>query len=183
MTRNEIIKFKNENMKDWREYRGEESVLFNSYCRGKEMILSNMYPCFMEYDGKMFNSVDHLYNWLLFDGDGMEKVRDEILKCSGVCNAFKAKEIGRKYENMLNPDGLDKKKRRIIETCHRVKAQCCREFRELLIESEGKNLVEFAYWGDIFWGVVYNKQTGMYEGMNCCGRIMMKVREELLRNK
>lgn len=183
MTRDEIIKFKNENLKDWREYRGEESVLFNSYCRGKEMVLSNMYPCFMEYDGKMFNSVDHLFYWLLFDGEGMEKVRDEIMKCSGVCNGFKAKDIGRKYKDLLNPDELDKRKRKILEICHRVKAKCCREFRDLLIESDGKNLVEFAYWGDVNYGVVYNKQTGMYEGMNCCGRIMMKVREDLLRNK
>ena len=181
MKQKEIKELKKNESKNWRMYDEKESVLFNSYCRDSNMVLSNMYPCVMWYNGLIFNSVDHLYNWLMFDGGDEEarKIRDKIYKCSGVCNGFESKRI-RKDNDSLIPEKNKKNHLKILKTCHIVKAKCCREFREKLIESGDKNLVEFAWWGDCRYGVVKDKESGMYEGMNMCGRVMMEVRRMLL---
>ncbi len=189
MKKEEILKLKEERSKDWRCYSQENSVLFNSYCRDERMVLSNMYPCQIEYNRLIFNPVDHLYHWLMFDGEGKDlknkdgkNVRDLIYKCSGVCNGFEAKRISRdfvKEGGVIPQQNLDKRYN-TLKICHIAKAKCCREFRRVLRNSVGKDLVEFAYWGDAHYGCVENKETHDYEGINVCGRIMMKVRDMLI---
>ncbi len=181
MTLKEIEELKKVESKNWRVYSEEDSVFFNSYCRDDNMILSNMYPCFMEYNGLTFNSVDHLYHWLMFDGEGEEvkKIRDKIFKCSGVCNGFDAKSLSRNNSTLI-PEKNKENELKILKTCLIVKAKCCKEFRRKLLESGDKNLVELAWWGDCEYGVKQLVKGGKYEGMNKCGRVMMKVREMLL---
>ena len=52
-------------MKDLkREYKIEDSVYFNS--KFGEKVLSNMYPCKLEYDGVVYNSVEQMFHCLLY---------------------------------------------------------------------------------------------------------------------
>ena len=51
-------------MKDLkREYKIEDSVYFNS--KYGERVLSNMYPCKLEYDDVVYNSVEQMFHCLL----------------------------------------------------------------------------------------------------------------------
>lgn len=189
MKKEEILRLKEERSKDWRCYSLENSVLFNSYCRDENMVLSNMYPCKIEYNGLIFSSVDHLYHWLMFDGEGKDlknkdgkNVRDLIYKCSGVCSGFEAKRIVKEFvkEGGVIPQQNLDKRYNTLKTCHIARAKSSREFRRFLRESVGKDLVEFAWWHDAHYGCVENKETHEYEGINACGRIMMKVRDMLI---
>lgn len=184
MTLKEIEELKKVESKNWRVYSEENSVLFNSYCKDSNMVLSNMYPCIMKYNGLIFNSVDQMYHWLMFDGGGKEamKIRDKIvndIKFGGILSGFSAKKLSEENDSLI-PEENKKNKLKILKTCHIVKAKCCRDFREKLIESGSKNLVEWSFWGDCEYGVKQLEKGGKYEGINKCGRVMMKVREMLL---
>ena len=184
MTKEEARELKETRSNDWREYDEENSILFNSYCKDDRMVLSNMYPCIMEYNGMVFNSVDQMYHWLMFDGGGEEarKIRDKIgndMVFGGVMSGFSAKKLSEKNEALI-PEVNKKNHLKILKMCHIVKAKCCKEFRKKLIESGSKNLVEWSFWGDYEYGVNQLERGGKNEGINSCGRVMMEVRRMLL---
>ena len=156
-----------------REYNVNESLAFNSY--NENYVFSNMYPCSIEYDGIKFCGVDHLFHYLLFDGH--KDIQSKILKCNGVNGNFQTKTLCKKYEEELLGNVDNKIKYEILYKCLKLKSEQCELFRKLLIESKGKNLVEFAWWGDKEFGCVL--KDGKFIGKNACGRLMMKVREEL----
>lgn len=163
-----------------RSYPLEDCVCFNSYHRDN-YVLSNMFPCELEYDGMNFKSVDMMYWWLMYKGEGEKKkeVRDKILKCSGIRNGFKCREIGKLNEDYID-DEVWKNKWKTLELCLIAKAKCCREFRKKLRESKDKVLVEEASWDYKGAGAILNRRNGCMEGGNACGRLMMEVREMLL---
>lgn len=160
-----------------RYYRAEESILFNS--RVKEWrVLSNMHPCSIYYNGIRFESSEMLYWWLRFQGEGMERqrVRDSLIAQHGYWNGFECKRIAKENAALLNPD-IDEWDCLLVAL--RAKAEFCSEFREALIKSKGKNLVELAPWDVKKYGAAPNPKSGLIEGGNGCGRLMMFVRESL----
>jgi hypothetical protein len=52
------------------------------------------------------------------------------------------------------------------------------DIAEMLMATEGFELVEYAPWGDTFWGVGKD-----HEGKNNLGKILMKIRGELLEDR
>lgn len=108
--------------------------------------------------------------------NGHKDVQAKILKCKGVNGNFQAKQISEKNKDKI--DIIDSKARYdILFKCIKLKAEQCELFKKKLIESRGKYLVEFAWWGDKEYGCVL--EDGIFRGKNACGRLMMKVREEL----
>lgn len=156
-----------------REYNVNESLAFNSY--NENFVFSNMYPCTIEYEGIKFCGVDHLFHYLLFDG--YKDVQSKILKCNGVNGNFQTKTLCKKYESELLGNVDNKIKYDILYKCIKLKAEQCELFKKKLIESKDKYLVEWAWWGDKEFGCVL--KDGKFIGKNACGRLMMKVREEL----
>ena len=69
---------------NFRIYKEEDSILFNS--KLDNYVLSNMYPCKLLYEGKVFHSVEQLFHWMIFSENKF--VREEIMKFKGVCNGF-----------------------------------------------------------------------------------------------
>jgi len=61
----------------------------------------------------------------------------------------------------------------VMEDCVRDKFTRNLDLRQLLLETEDKELIEENYWGDTYWGVCNNI------GKNKLGKILMKIREEL----
>jgi predicted NAD-dependent protein-ADP-ribosyltransferase YbiA (DUF1768 family) len=48
-------------------------------------------------------------------------------------------------------------------------------FRTKLLETEDTELIEGNWWGDEFWGININTDTGQ----NILGRLIMKIRKEI----
>lgn len=156
-----------------RKYRKEDCLAFNSY--NENFVFSNMYPCTIEFNGIKFCGVDHLFHYLLFDGH--KEIQDKILKCNGVNGNSQTKNLCKKYEEEILGDIDNKTKYNILYKCIKLKAEQCELFRKKLIESKDLYLVEWAWWGDKEFGCVL--EYGNFVGKNACGRLMMKVREEL----
>ena len=159
-----------------RKYRDVDCLAFNSY--NENFVLSNMYPCTLIYNGITFCGVDHLFHYLLFDG--FKEVQGKLLKCNGVNGNFQAKKIGEKFESLLGKIDV-KLKYDLLYKCLKIKCEQCELFRKKLIDSIGLFLVEFAWWGDKEFGCVL--ENGCFIGKNACGRLMMKVRAELILEK
>ena len=161
------------NNRNWREYKREDSILFNS--RNENCIFSNMYPCLMRVKEVNFYSSEQMFHYLLFEG--FPKVQNEIMKCKGINNGFEVKKICKAYENLIKD--LDKKE--IYEYLYqslKLKYKFCEDFKNAVDNSNILNIVEYASWGDTEYGTVYNKTKDVYEGVNVCGRLIMKLREE-----
>ena len=180
-------KNKNNMKKLVREYKIEDSIFFNS--KYGEKVLSNMYPCRLEYGGQVFNSVEQLFYALLYK---------ELLAKNMACNnAFEVKEMYKTYvmekkaSKLWGESNEDVKRRdwdrlmlhyRIIHLCHQVKFQQCKQFRDIIINSGEKDIVEWCYWIndksiDTF-GTYRDEERGSFIGINACGRSMMEVRRE-----
>ena len=54
----------------------------------------------------------------------------------------------------------------------------CEEYRNVLEKYKDKYLVEDSHWGDYFAGALLDERSGKYRGVNCCGRVIMRVRNE-----
>ena len=148
-------------------------IAFNSY--NEHFILSNMMPVKLEYKGMTFFGVDHLFHYLLYyqHPDIQSKI---MKKAKGICANYQAKKISEENKELLS-DITDMQKINLLKKCIRLKFQqneCCRNY---LLSTKEKELVEFAFWGDTFWGCVL--KDGKYEGENHTGKILMEIREEL----
>jgi hypothetical protein len=173
-------------MKDLvREYKIDNSIYFNS--KFGERVLSNMYPCRLEYEGEVYRSVEELFYVLLY--------REQIRKTKACSNAFDCKKVYKAfvqddkksngesnaaYEQRLREKLMEEY--RIIHICHQVKFQQFKPFRDIIINSGDKDIVEWCYWIydqriDTF-GSYKDEEKGLFVGINACGRSMMKVRDE-----
>ena len=86
----------------------------------------------------------------------------------------KCKGMGRRVK--LRPD-WEQVKVGLMEEIVRAKFTQNEELKRLLLATGDKRLAEGNTWGDTFWGV--DLRTG--QGENHLGRILMKVRGELVR--
>ena len=175
-----------------REYKIDECVYFNS--KFGEKVLSNMFPCKLVYEGVVYNSAEQMFYALLYQ---------ELQKMNMECNnAFEVKEMYKTYvmekkaSKLYGETNEDVKRRdkeclmfhyRIIHKCHQVKFQQFKPFRDIIINSGDKDIVEWCYWihdGSIDgFGTYKDEEKGLFIGGNACGRSMMKVREEYREGK
>ena len=157
-----------------REYYDNHNIIvFNSQ---QNSVLSNMYYCNIIYNNITFHSTEQLFQWFKFTQS--PNIQLQILKCS---NSKQCKKIANENEIYVDSDYLNKRNNN-MKLCLTLKFEQCQEFREFLIKSENKKLVEYCYWlkeeDKPYWGTVYNLNKHSYVGVNACGRIMMQVRQE-----
>jgi predicted NAD-dependent protein-ADP-ribosyltransferase YbiA (DUF1768 family) len=175
-----------------RTYEIENSIYFNS--KYGEKVLSNMYPCKLVHDGEVYNSVEQMFHALLY-----KMLLEKNMECK---NAFECKEMYKTYvlekkESKLwgeTSDDVKKRERqrlmeeyRIIHKCHQVKFQQFKPFRDIIINSGDKDIVEWCYWlqnkeFDTF-GTYKDEEKGIFSGGNICGRSMMECRKEYREGK
>lgn len=165
-----LEKVKNE---DLRFYAKESSILFNS--KGNNFVFSNMYPCRLNYEGIEFQSVEQLFYWMLYSNNS--EIKKKILKCRGICNGFQVKKLCSENFDKIDND-YEVKKYKCLYKCLEIKYTQCYEFRKVIDESWGKDLVEEAPW-DSEYGAMWFNEYNFYVGKNACGRLMMAVREKL----
>lgn len=153
-------------------YKIEDCVAFNSY--NENFILSNMYPCRIEYNNEFFCGVDNLYYYLLYYKH--PDIQKKIKKCNGVCGNYQSKKIGDSNGDLIK-EITDKQKINLIKKVIRLKYEQNKHCREYLLNTKDKILIEFAYWGDTFWGCTL--KDNHYMGENHTGKILMEIRETL----
>lgn len=156
-----------------REYINNNNIIvFNSQ---QNSVLSNMYYCDIIYNNITFHSTEQLFQWLKFSQT--PHIQQQILDCG---NSKQCKKIANDNERYVDNDYLNKRNKNML-LCLSLKFEQCDDFRQFIIQSEHKKLVEYSFWlkpnDKAYWGTVYNHNKDCYVGVNACGRLMMQVRD------
>ncbi len=140
-------------------------ILFNSKSATYKW-LSNMFACDVPGSGgRIWGSSEHLFQACKTTD---KRERDRI---HAARNGFEAKKRGRYVT--LRPD-WDQKKLGFMKAVVRQKFTHNPELKEKLLATGEEELVEYAPWGDRFWGV-----DSEGHGKNHMGKILMELRAEL----
>lgn len=135
--------------------------------RGEYAFLSNFFPCYVQYEGLDYPSVEHAFQ-------AAKSLDLEVRRGMQVCpSPADAKYCGRRLK--LRPD-WEQIKIQVMRDL--VKDKFTRnlstvDIKKLLLETGDAYLEEGNHHRDTFWGTVDGK------GQNWLGKILMEVREEL----
>lgn len=157
-----IIIMIKESMKD----KENNQILINSF-RGKYFFLSNFYPCQVKYDGITYKNSEAAFQ--------AQKVLDKKERQQFAdLEPLDAKKLGKKVS--LRGD-WEKVKVEIMYSVVKAKFEQNSYLSRQLIDTNDAKLVEGNSYHDIFWGI--DMDSGI--GENYLGRILMKVREMVLK--
>lgn len=144
----------------------EKTILFQSKGTPEFRFLSNFHLCkIKDVFGVEYHSVEHMYQvWKTCNAEDNEKV----LRAR---TPAEARKLG---QTVKLAEGWDRMKDGVMEMCVRLKFFQNEDLAAMLLTTDGFELVEYAPWGDTYWGV-----DKSLRGQNRLGKILMKVREEL----
>lgn len=137
--------------------------------RGKYKFLSNMFPVKIEFEGKVWNSSENIYQSFK-TGYVLERALFPTMTPS------ESKQYWR-YAAIRNPQFYTTRLR-YMERALRAKF-ANPHLQALLLETGDEELVEGNTWGDRFWGVT---DMGDGVGNNFLGKLLMKLRAEYREN-
>ena len=125
--------------------------------------LSNYFHSPFEYEGLMFDTVEHAFHWCkTHDLEEKEKIRTAP-------GPNFSKKLGRKCT--LRPD-WEEVKDSYMEELVRAKFNQNPKLKSKLLKTGDQKLVEGNTWNDTYWGVCKGR------GKNRLGQILMKIRDE-----
>lgn len=131
---------------------------------GEFRFLSNFYLNQIEYKNEKFESVEHAYQ--------AQKTTNQS-DFELIQNSFSPYHAKKFAKDVKLREDWEKAKDGIMLDLIRIKFSTS-PMKEKLIETDDSYLEETNYWGDTYWGVFNDK------GKNKLGKILMKVREELI---
>lgn len=116
-----------------------------------------------------YPSVEHYYQ--------SQKASDpaEALAIMNASSPAVARKLG---QLVALGDKWDECKVAVMTNGCRMKFEQNDELKEKLVMTDGFELIEFAPWGDTFWGVDKN-----YEGQNNLGKILMELRAGFIKER
>lgn len=166
-------------------YEKKDCICFNGKSKGDERVLSNYYPFNFTVDGVTFNSVEQFYHYRRFEGHPKEQAK--ILTYTGANNAHES----RHYAHIRTNQGkliMDETKRiGIMREGLYAKINHCKEFKDYLLSTGSKYLVEYITWDDKdsndFWGAKSEgrgKQPTI-KGRNVLGKLLMELRDRAVK--
>lgn len=136
---------------------------------------SNFYPVTIHYNRRTFPTVEHAFvSEKSFDPSFKNRIAN--LKAT---QAGYAKKLGRQIQLR---DDWDEIKNQVMFELVLTKFNKPEFQSFLLLTGEGK-IVEGNYWHDNYWGDCYCKKCQSVMGLNYLGRILMKIRENILCKK
>lgn len=150
----------------------EKRILFQSKTTPEFRFLSNFHLCkIQDVFANTFDSVEHMYQTYKATN------REDYDFVYSSKTPAEARTRGQKIKAHANWDEI---KDGTMEMCVRFKFVQNAELREMLLATEGFELVEFAPWDKhgSYWGV--NKEG---KGENKLGKILMAIRDQLLAEK
>jgi len=138
--------------------------------KGKFEFLSNMYECDCPYNGMVFKSSEHLYQWLKVPPEA-EWWRTKIFEAP---HGKVAKKLAAnpKCPKKQTAD-WDLTRIRYMKIALWSKFTNNPDLKQKLLDTRGATLVEYNHWKDTFWGVCNG------EGENRLGKLLMQLREKL----
>jgi ribA/ribD-fused uncharacterized protein len=139
--------------------------------------LANVYPCPMKYNGVRYISAEQAYHCQKFDPELYPEVIHELMN---EVNPGKCNIIVKKHKDKIRPGWEQMKFRIMIDIVYQKMIQNP-DMAKLLLNTKDKYLVEDTP-NDPCWGVVTNSE-GIMSGVNFMGRILMIVREILLKEE
>lgn len=149
--------------------------------RSPKFVLCNYYPCNIKFSGQNFTSLEQAYQWRFVKYVGITQLADEILNST---TPQQAKDIARRVPRHLHGEWHSIKLAVMKQLLH-AKADYCKQFRNTLIMTAGKSIVEST--SDVFWSSGLPPQDSIttlpdyYPGQNFLGKILERVRSELIK--
>lgn len=137
----------------------------NSF-RGENSFLSNMSGSSFKVGQETYPTVEHFFQ-VMKTTDPAERAKILAAKTAG-----EAKKIGRTVTLRKNWNEI---REEVMEAGLRAKFQQNPELKKRLIDTGDVDLIEGNTWGDTFWGEVNGK------GQNKLGKLLMKIRDELMK--
>ena len=146
--------------------------------KGRKDVLSNFYPCNIFYKERWFNCSEQIYQYekAVFHGCSKESLAKLML----LKTPFEQKAWSKK---IAVRDAWHLVRRETMKEILRVKLECVRDYKQLLLQSKGV-LVE-AVAGERFWSAGLSKSELFrvpeidWPGRNELGKIHMELRTEL----
>jgi ribA/ribD-fused uncharacterized protein len=138
---------------------------------GKYAFLSNFYESKIVHADMIFPTVEHAFQAAKSLSEE-EQAAISIAKTPGI-----AKRLGRKV--LLRPD-WEEVKERIMYECVKEKFKEP-VLREKLLNTYPAELIEGNTWHDNYWGNCSCEKCKNIEGKNNLGKILMKVRNEIIK--
>ena len=137
--------------------------------KGKYRFLSNFSNSPIKINNVEYKTVEH---W--FQSQKSNNI-DEQISIREANTPAEAKSLGRRCHIRKDWQEI---KLKIMEEGVRAKFTQNPELKRLLIETGENELQEGNRWGDSFWGIDLKKN----EGLNRLGKILMKIRTEIIKN-
>lgn len=134
---------------------------------GKYFFLSNFFYCDVIFDGRLFKSTEHAFQFAKYP----EHLRSSVYEGFKLCDASGSKKLGR---NAPLPEGWTDKRNEVMRQVLSSKFSSLNpRLIKLLLDTEDAYLEETNPWGDCYWGVC----DGV--GQNMLGYMLMARREAL----
>lgn len=143
-----------------------EQILFWSTGPEEFRFLSNFHPCrIVGPDGTWWKSAEHYFFALAAaNPEDSEKIAE----------MWHPAEVKKFSRTMKKTDDWHQRKDSAMLDVTRLKYEPESELAQMLLMTDGFDLIHFAPWGDVYWGVGKDMK-----GENRQGKILMQVREEL----
>ena len=125
--------------------------------------LSNFSPSVFELDGREYATVEHAFQAFKATND---------IDHNWIADAKTPAEAKKRGRKIIMRKDWDDVKIGVMEKCLRKKFED-KHLRKKLLDTGDKELVEFNWWGDKFWGVCEDV------GKNNLGKLLMKLRGEI----
>lgn len=143
--------------------------------KGEFHFLSNFYLCTIRVRGwRTFPSVEHLYQ--------AAKTKDRNRQ-EGIRHAPNA-DIAKKAGNLVPlREDWEEIKYNIMQNAVLMKFTQNNELGQKLISTHPSELIEGNHWHDNYWGNCYCEKCNNIQGENHLGKILMYVRDLLIKGK
>lgn len=142
--------------------------------RDEYAFLSNFYQCYIIYEGLVYPTVEHAYvASKTFDMNFRFRVLEIPSERAGA-----VKRLGRTIE--LRPNWEKVKVKIMQELLSKKFNQPV--FKNLLLNTYPKKIIEGNLWHDNFWGICQCDKCSS-NGKNTLGKLLMDIREELKNGK
>ena len=145
--------------------------------RGKYFFLSNFYIKPVYYKGDWYRSSEHAFQAQKATNEkDKQYVLNTYYSPNGKNSPGQAKHRGN--EITCRKD-WNEKRMMIMHNIIRCKFTALDGLDDKLLATEDTLLIEGNSWGDNFWGMVRDTNTGEWKGDNFLGKLLMKVRNEI----
>lgn len=129
--------------------------------------LSNFSAFKVHYRNRWFDTSEHCYHWMRFEGDPVHGINVRMAP-----SAHEAYKYAQKWKHEQLSD-WEARKIDVMRDILREKARQHEYVRRKLLETEDRELIENS-WRDPFWGWGENR-----DGLNMLGKLWMQIRAEL----